>query len=360
MEKINLINERLKSFYPDMQMKDNRINAFTSIEQELSALKDGVGIRNISDRNIIALRGKDVLEFLNRVATNKTKNMPPAGIVRTLFTNEKGRIIDRATIISLDSKYLVISNSNYDTRLKSWIDKYIITEDITTEVATGNYLMLEMFGRQTESYLTIFGGESVKQITTDRLTLMVCEDIQFFIFKQRETEKLFKYFLIASSEYSEKILEYLIERKSLFEAVFVGHEAFEIFRIKNGIPKFPNEINDDYNPHEVGLLGDVSSDKGCYIGQEVIARLETYDKVQRKLKGVVIPPETDNKNETDIFNEDGEQIGVITSAANLPGQNVKIGLAYLRKAYADEGTEVFINYQTKKTKIIVKDLPITI
>ena len=83
-------------------------------------------------------------------------------------------------------------------------------------------------------------------------------------------------------------------------------KAYEIFRIKNGIPKFPNELNDEFNPHEVNLSCDVSPDKGCYIGQEVIARLQTYDKVQKKMKGLLIPSDMLPERDTEIINKEGD------------------------------------------------------
>ncbi len=63
----------------------------------------------------------------------------------------------------------------------------------------------------------------------------------------------------------------------------------DAYKIENGIPSDPNELNDLYNPHEAKLIDLVDFKKGCYIGQEVIARLDTYDKVQKHLVGLCFP-----------------------------------------------------------------------
>ena len=69
----------------------------------------------------------------------------------------------------------------------------------------------------------------------------------------------------------------------------IGLEAMEALRVENGLPRWGHELGDAYNPLEAGLTGSVSWTKGCYIGQEVVARLWTYHKVQRYLVGLGLP-----------------------------------------------------------------------
>ena len=225
MENLLLLENKIKTYYPDLQLLGSRVDIYSSREKELSSIIDGVGIRNVSDRNIISLKGKDVLDFLNRIATNNIKTLPVAGFLRTLFTNEKGRIIDRTTLISLDNKYLLISNCNYDTRIKNWIDKYIITEDVTTEIVTGDYSLFEVYGYQAESYLTMFCGNTISQLPESRITFVSYEDIHFFILKQKESDKVGKYLVFSAFEHSEKLVDYFMQNKSVFDLSFVGEKS---------------------------------------------------------------------------------------------------------------------------------------
>ena len=358
MEKLLLLQNKIKENYPNYLISGNCVDVYSSREEELYCIVNGVGIRNVSDRNFISLKGKDVLEFLNRIATNNIKTLPVAGFLRTLFTNEKGRIIDRTTLISLDNKFLLISNCNCDTRIKSWIEKYIITEDVSAEVVTGDYCLFEIYGYQAESYLSMFCGDVINNLPENRITFVSYEDIQFFLFKQKETDDVGKYLILSSSEHCEKLVDYLIQNKSVFDFSFVGEQAYEIFRIKNGIPKFPHELKDEFNPHEANLLCDVASNKGCYIGQEVIARLETYDKVQKQLKGLLIESEVLPEPDTEITNKEGEVVGKLTSVTDLPNENRALGLGYIRNAFADEGKELFVETEAGRLSILVKNLPI--
>ena len=105
----------------------------------------------------------------------------------------------------------------------------------------------------------------------------------------------------------------------------VGRRAWDAQRIENGEPRFGFEIKDDVNPLEIGLTESVSVDKGCYTGQEVIARLDTYDKVARRL--ILFGTEEPVEREADI-ELDGSRVGVVTSIAEHPekGGYIELGL----------------------------------
>jgi folate-binding protein YgfZ len=106
-------------------------------------------------------------------------------------------------------------------------------------------------------------------------------------------------------------------------------------RIEAGIPLAPSELNEKHNPLETTLVQAVSWTKGCYIGQEVIARLDTYDKVQRHLMGIEIGETFHNGSlAIPIANADNEQIGEITSIAFSPSLKKSIGLAFIKTAFA--------------------------
>jgi tRNA-modifying protein YgfZ len=98
----------------------------------------------------------------------------------------------------------------------------------------------------------------------------------------------------------------------------------------------------------------VDTKKGCYIGQEVIARLETYDKVQRTIMGVRLSQE-EMPAELNLVDENGAEAGNMTSVVHSRKCKCIIGLAYIRKAYAEDGRELYV--KGSSSKVIVKSLP---
>jgi folate-binding protein YgfZ len=131
-------------------------------------------------------------------------------------------------------------------------------------------------------------------------------------------------------------------------AVPIGYTAFEMHRIHRGQPAVGKEITEEYNPHEVGLYPFINFEKGCYIGQEVIARLDSYQKVQRQLIGVML--EVDEASTLPTFDTGvpiylGEQlIGQLTSACFSPECGQGLGLAVVRKQFAASTEPVQIRW----------------
>ena len=145
-ENVKQIEKYILDYYTDAKIDESKIITYCDFNKEIDVLENGVGIRNISYRNVFSLTGKDVLEFLNRIATNEMKSLPTAGIAHTLFTNEKGRILDRTTLIGLAGKYLLLSSCGCDTKLRRWIERYVVMEDVKINTVTGNYFILELYG----------------------------------------------------------------------------------------------------------------------------------------------------------------------------------------------------------------------
>jgi folate-binding protein YgfZ len=139
-------------------------------------------------------------------------------------------------------------------------------------------------------------------------------------------------------------------RQRLLERGFCSmtDEAFEEYRILQGVPIVPNELSVLYNPLEANISSLVSWTKGCYIGQEVIARLDTYKKVQRNLVRMVMD-ETPVSLPVPFFGKEGEA-GTITSAVMVAAGGGCRGLGYLKATQiVNEGDFFFF----KNEKMIV-------
>jgi folate-binding protein YgfZ len=126
-------------------------------------------------------------------------------------------------------------------------------------------------------------------------------------------------------------------REALTEAVgraggsFSSREVLESYRILRGLPAPGHELTEDYNPLEAGLLDAISFSKGCYVGQEVVARLRTYDKVSRSLVGLELPAGMPLPRLGAALMLDGGPVGVLTSAVLPPGSRAAVALGYVKR-----------------------------
>jgi folate-binding protein YgfZ len=334
------------------------IGNYTSKENENESLYSGVGLRNISHYGIIELKGKDVLGFLHRITTNSVQNLPKAHTTTTMFTTDKGRIIGIGKLINFEDYQIMICGRANKARIMSWIRKYVITDDVQVRDANGKYNMLELLGPQADSFIRLICGNVVNEIEQNTFKIIHTDNILFFLIKRAVERGNSKFWLLADLENCKRLIETMISYNGPFDFNMIGEDAFDSYRIEQGYPVAPNELNDKYNPHEANLMKFVDVSKGCYIGQEVIERLSTYDKVQKHLCGVEFDGELFGEQQFDLFDNEGAEAGEVTSTVHSIKLNKPIGLAYIRKNFFKSGTILTAKSSDNRTvSVTVKDLP---
>jgi folate-binding protein YgfZ len=144
-------------------------------------------------------------------------------------------------------------------------------------------------------------------------------------------------------------VQHVLEASGVFRQT---HEEYETWRVEAGLPG-KNELSEEYTPLEVGLQAAISDRKGCYTGQEVIARQLTYDKVTRHLVGLRLEAPAPVGS---LALAEGKPAGVITSSVRSPAFG-PIALAVLRRPYNQSGTQVVVRPEGNEIKGMVTTLP---
>jgi glycine cleavage system aminomethyltransferase T len=193
------------------------INKYNSKENELESLYTGVGLRNISHYGIIELKGKDVLDFLHRISTNSTKELPKAHTQSTLFTTDKGRIIGLGSLINFEDYQLMICGRESKHRIMSWIRKYIISDDVIVNDANGKYNLLELLGPQADSFIRLICGSVVNEIEPNSFKIIHTENILFFLIKLFDERGQSKFWLLADLENCKRLVDYMFEYDGPFD-----------------------------------------------------------------------------------------------------------------------------------------------
>ena len=116
-------------------------------------------------------------------------------------------------------------------------------------------------------------------------------------------------------------------------------------------------MSESYNPLETGLWGSISFTKGCYIGQEVIARLDTYQKVQKNFVSLRFPPGAGCDVGSKLM-ANGRQVGLVTSLVSLVDGGGAVGLGYVRPELAEPGTKVFLERAEAEVEVTAKLEPL--
>jgi aminomethyltransferase len=130
----------------------------------------------------------------------------------------------------------------------------------------------------------------------------------------------------------------------------LSHVSYDDLRIAHGYPRFPNEIGEDYIALETGLNDAVSYSKGCYVGQEIIARMESRGQIAKRLVRLDAP--LGQVNAGDEVSADGAPIGTVTSAQSALFDGHRYALGYVRTAFARAGTPVEVGpYRVSATVV---------
>jgi folate-binding protein YgfZ len=294
-------------------------------------------------------RGKDAIDLLHRMSTNDMKPLEEAKsqAVLTVLTNEKGRFVDVLKVVR-DSKgdVLLITSKGLEETVIRWLDKFTIMEDARFEPATEKIAQFLICGPNAMAILSQYASQNLSEAIRTCVYDLQIESIPATLVKAPSLAGN-AWFILTSADTAPSVWSKLEADVLTQEGAIMDSEFFEVLRIENGTPIAPNEINDKHNPLELALASEaVNFTKGCYIGQEVIARLDAQGKVQRKLVGLKFSegtPHIGNRisDESLIGTPLGEEIGDVTSMANSPSIG-SIGLGYIRAKYANPGTILFV------------------
>ncbi len=304
-----------------------------STEDGYRAAREAVGLVDRSAVGRLRLTGADALDLLDRLSTNHLQDLVPGHGLYTVLTTNKGRIVDLLFVLALETHLLVLTGPGTTLKVAEWIDFYTFTEDVLVEDVSGEAAVLSLVGPNADALLgdacelngieayesasVVLGGVEATVVRTDFL-------------------KLPSYELIVPSGGVNTVREAVLAAGTVHGLAETGEEALELLRIERGVPVQGKELTEDANPLEAGLIDYISFNKGCYIGQEVVARLNTYDKVQRTLVGLSWDPPTSPASGAELF-VDGKKVGVLTSVAASLRAERGIGLGLVRNAHARAG-----------------------
>ena len=174
-------------------------------------------------------------------------------------------------------------------------------------------------------------------------------------FRSDETGEI-GYEIYVAAESMGWLWDTLLAKGRDFNAKPIGLTALNSLRIEAGIPRYGAELSDSVIPLEAELEHAIDFEKGCYIGQEIVARMKYRGHPNRLLRGLEIECDTPPvKN--DLIVDSDKEIGWITSAVASPSLDKTIALGYVRMAYTDAGSNVKIMTRDKSVDATVKALP---
>ena len=308
--------------------------AYSTLEEEYDALTGGVGVVDRSDAGRLRVSGDDASDLLNRLTTNELMDLQPGTGVPTVLTSNKGRVLDLLYVFKQDDHLLVMTSGDARQKVIDWIDFYTIIEDVEVRDVTTETAMLSVVGPEAANLLGVLAGDmsSLAPYGSFRDWTVGLEAEAY----RTDFLGLPTYDILVAAADRQQLWDLILETGQSMGVIPIGYQASEVVRIEQGVPSFGAELSEDFNPLEADLMDLISFTKGCYVGQEVIARLDTYKKVQKQL--VRMRWSGDELVPNSKLTYEGNTSGVLTSVAAHPRLGSWIGLGYVKKALAASGT----------------------
>ena len=309
-------------------------------ESALRAAREDVALARPPMPGILRMTGEDALDLLDRLSTNAVVENPAGFGVSTVLTTNKGRVVDLLTVLYMADHWLVLTSPGNQQRVIDWIDEFTFGEEMELEDVTEENGVVMVVGPRAGEVVSSATGQEVNTFSLNHCVETTIGGAEALVYGGG-VGLGGAYNVMASSGSVEGVCSALLavgDGMGIREMDAVDYEAY---RIASGAPAYGKELGEDVNPLEAGLWDAVNFSKGCYVGQEVVARLNTYEKVKRYLSILSLEDGTLPESGAPLT-VDGKDAGQLISVSPVAVSGRRDALGYVRKKYAEPGTNLTV------------------
>jgi folate-binding protein YgfZ len=320
---------------------------------EYAALREGAGILDLSFRGRLCLLGADARRFLNGQVTNNVKDLRPGEGCYAALVSAKGKLHSDLNIYRLENELLLDFEPGLTAAVAQRLEKFVIAEDVQVIDASSAYGLLSVQGpKAAEVAASLAPGLAVPAKPMAVVKIVDAALGEIYVTSLSRTRRPGLDLFVpagAMAPASERLLA--------GGGRLCGWQALETARIEAGRPRFGADMDQTNLAPEALDTRAISYAKGCYIGQEVIARIRTYGQVAKSLRGLRLPAASEAPARGAKLYLGAKEVGHITSVARSPALGEVIALAYVRREASQTGTELEVEMPGGKIPAHVADVP---
>ena len=326
---------------------------YEGVKAEHHTVRNEVGVFDVSHMGEVFVKGEKALDFLQYITSNDVSKLTPGKIQYTCLPNTDGGIVDDFLLYMLaENSYLLVVNASNMEKDLAWINKHN-TFGCAINNQSDNY-----------SLLAVQGPKSIELL--QELTVVNLSEIKYYNFKIGNIAGVEDVILSRTGYTGEIGFELYIKNESVkqvWEAIFttsielkpIGLAARDTLRLEKGFCLYGNDINDTTSPIEAGL-GWITKFTKEFINHKQL-KDQKEGSATRKLVGLEVVDKGIARNGYPIVDENGSEIGIVTSGTMSPTLNKAIAMAYVPKELSKVGSTVYIQVRKKQIKAEVVALP---
>jgi folate-binding protein YgfZ len=336
-------------------------DAFTDPATEYEALRHAAGIIDLTSANVLRLRGSDRVSFLNAMVTNDVSKLATGHALPALLTTTKGKIVAELLVLARAEELLVIVLQGPVSRVAEAFETHIIADDVTLENLGDTHALIALEGPKCRDLVwRIFPREPLPlealAFTDNEYQGMRATVVRHSVVGDKGM------LVVVDRPHYERMKSYLVQGAVGLDACEVGGIAWNTRRIENGRPWLGVDVTEENFPAESALESHVNYEKGCYLGQETIARMHYRGHPNWKLVGLAggteVPPIGAPLHAPGADADTVRNAGRITSAVFSPTLKQPLCLGYVRAPLAITGAVFSTSDNGSTPSLVIVDLPI--
>jgi aminomethyltransferase len=335
---------------------------YKGVIPEHLAVRNSVGLFDISHMGRIIIRGPDSERFLNYVITNDVSRLSPNSAQYSVMCNEKGGIIDDFVIYRLEiDKFLFVSNAANREKDYSWLVEHSKGFDVKISEISDEVAMLSVQGPNAEKTLQKLSTEDISKIERFKGSSTRLANIDVFISRTGYTgEDGFEIFIwnaqLNKPDNAIKLWNDILEAGKSFGIEPCGLGARDTLRLEAGMCLYGNDIDEGTTPLEAAISFVVKLQKENFIGKEALLK-QKNEGIKRKRVGLLMLEQGIPRPKFEVCNDKGEKIGYVTSGTFSPLLKCGVGMAYVEMLNAQEGNIVNVKIRGRMAKAKIVAFP---
>lgn len=324
------------------------------------AVRSGVGLADLSGRGLACVTGEDRITWLQSVISNDLRPVQPGHGIYSAFMNHKGKMLSYFRAYVLNEEVWIEDVRDVGETTYPALRKFLLYGTKAKLASlTEQWGVLLLAGPLAPHVLRTALGLEVDTLAFMEIRQIEIDGHRMLVARTEETGEI-DVELFAPTESLSRLWDRLWEAGQSQNLRAIGRLALDSLRIEAGLPKGGAELTEVIVPPEANLEGKAFSlTKGCYPGQEVVARMDTYGSVKRRLVGLVIHGSEGQLPEPGAKLFSGErEVGWVSSAAYSPILKQVVALGFPLRDFTRPDTPLLVDLRGDRVPAVVHPLPL--
>ena len=326
---------------------------YEGVTAEHLAVRASVGVFDVSHMGEVFVKGEKAEEFLQYITSNDVSKLTPGKVQYTCLPNESGGIVDDLLLYMIEENhYLLVVNASNLSKDSAWINTYN-SYNCRIDNQSNNYSLLAVQGPKSIELLQQLTNEDLAAIKYYNFKIGTIADVENVILSRTGYTGEIGFELYVKNEDTKKLWDSLFSTNIQLKPI--GLAARDTLRLEKGFCLYGNDIDESTSPIEAGL-GWITKFTKNFINSENLKK-EKEEGVSRKLVGLEIIDRGIARKDYAVIDNDGKEIGMVTSGTMSPTLKKAIAIAYVKTEFSKIGREVFVQVRNKQLKAKVVSMP---